>query len=264
MPLMHVAVHGMCEDIGIDLADTVPVMDNKLIMVMQIAPVVVFPLTVGEGCLLLYLAVKGPNGAQVSWFMHLVIASTLAAMLYYLLEASSGRCILVSTFDRPLEPLHYLMWMVTMVIDSVTLHMLMAIQRRARGEDKLLCERNLAEVLLCTQTLFFSAFYGNLLRPVSALNVSLMGAAFLSFFLVLYRNYEVVKAATADRFAVGEALALRFVFIRRALSIKWSYYSVVWMLAASNLISVQTEGLLLTALDLLKAVFAISAWALYL
>ena len=36
MPLMHVAVHGMCEDIGIDLTDTVPVMDNKIVMIMQV------------------------------------------------------------------------------------------------------------------------------------------------------------------------------------------------------------------------------------
>ena len=93
---------------------------------------VVFPLTVGEGCLLLYFAATGPNGwngAQVSWFMQLVIASTVAVMLFYLLEASTGRCVLTSTFERPLEPTHYLMWMVTMVIDSVTLHMLMAVQR---------------------------------------------------------------------------------------------------------------------------------------
>ena len=51
---------------------------------------------------------------------------------------------------------------------------------------------------------------------------------------------------------------------RRALSIKWTYYTIVWMLAASHTISTQTEGLLLTALDLLKAVFAVTAWALYL
>ena len=226
----------------------------------------VFPLTVGEGVLLLYLAVTGPNGRSgaVSWFMQLVIASTIAVMVFYLLEASSGRCVLTSTFERPLEPSHYLMWMVTMVIDSVTLHMLMAVQRRVRGDEKLLCERNLAEVLLCTQTLFFAAFYGNLLRPVSALNLLLMGTAFASFFRVLYRNYEVVNVATMDLYAVSERLALRFLFIRRALSIKWSYYTIVWMLAASHTISIQTEGLLLTALDLLKAVFAISAWALYL
>ena len=111
---------------------------------------------------------------------------------------------------------------------------------------------------------FFAAFYGNLLRPVTALNLVLMCTAFSSFFLVLYRNYEVVQVATMDRFAVGEALALRFVFIRRALSIKWCYYAIVWMLSASHTISIQTEALLLTALDLLKAVFAISAWALYL
>ena len=228
---------------------------------------VVFPLTVGEGCLLLYLAVTGPNGrngAQVSWFMQLVIASTIAVMLFYLLEASSGRCVLNSTFERPLEPTHYLMWMVTMVIDSVTLHMLMAVQRRARGEEVLRCERNLAEVILCTQAIFFTAFYGNLLRPVSSLNLLLMGTAFATFFVVLYRNYEVVKVATMDVYAIGERLALRFLFIRRALSIKWTYYTIVWMLAASHTISIQTEGLLLTALDLLKAVFAISAWALYL
>jgi len=56
----------------------------------------------------------------------------------------------------------------------------------------------------------------------------------------------------------------RFLFIRRALSIKWGYYTIVWMLSASHTISIQTEGLLLTALDLLKAVFAVIAWALYL
>ena len=121
-----------------------------------------------------------------------------------------------------------------------------------------------AQVLLCTLTLFFAAFYGNLLRPVSALNLLLMGTAFTSFFVVLYRNYEVVKVATMDVHAIGERLALRFLFIRRALSIKWTYYTIVWMLAASHTISIQTEGLLLTALDLLKAVFAFSAWALYL
>ena len=231
---------------------------------VQIAPVVIFPLTVGEGCLLLYFAATGPNGAQVSWFMQLVIASTVSTTLFYVLEAFYGRCVLTSTFERHLEPLHYLMWMVAMCIDSVALHMLMAIQRRARGEDKLRCERNLVEVLLSSQTCFFAAFYGNLLRPVSALNLLLMGTAFASFFVVLYRNYEVVKVATMDKYAVSERLALRFLFARRALSIKWSYYTVVWMLSASHTISIQTEGLLLTALDLLKAVFAISAWALYL
>ena len=264
MLLMHAAVHGMCEDSGIDLVESVPLVDNKLVMVIQIAPRVVFPLTVGEGCLLLYLSAKGPNGTRVSWFMHLVIASTVATTLFFLLEATSGRCTLTSTFERPLEPLHYLMWMVTMVIDSVTLHMLMAVQRRARGEEKLLCERKLAEVILCTQAIFFTAFYGNLLRPVSALNLLLMGTAFASFFIVLYRNYEVVKVATMDVYAIGERLALRFLFIRRALSIKWSYYTIVWMLAASHTISIQTEGLLLTGLDLLKAVLAVIAWALYL
>ena len=187
--------------------------------------------------MLLYLAVTGPNGrsgAQVSWFMQLVIASTVAVMLFYLLEATSGRCVLNSTFERPLEPLHYLMWMVTMVIDSVALHMLMAVQRRVRGEEKLRCERNLAEVILCTQAIFFTAFYGNLLRPVSALNLLLMCTSFASFGLVLYRNNEVVKVTTKDVYAIGERLALRFLFTRRALSIKWTYYTIVWMLAASH------------------------------
>ena len=48
-----------------------------------------------------------------------------------------------------------------------------------------------AQVLLCTLTLFFAAFYGNLLRPVGALNLLLICTAFASFFRVLYRNYEV-------------------------------------------------------------------------
>ena len=59
MPLMHAAVNGMCEDSGIDLVESVPLVDNKLVMVIQIAPRVVFPLTVGEGCLL--LALLGTN-----------------------------------------------------------------------------------------------------------------------------------------------------------------------------------------------------------
>ena len=156
-----------------------------------------------------------------------------------------------------------------------------------------------AQVLLCTLTLFFAAFYGNLLRPVGALNLLLMCTAFASFFRVLYRNYEVVDVATMHLYGVSERLALRFLFIRRlglglglglgliglglgaltltltltitrflfirrALSIKWGYYTIVWMLAASHTISIQSEGLLLTALDLLKAVFAVVAWALYL
>jgi bacteriorhodopsin len=231
---------------------------------IQIAPMVIFPLTVGEGCLLLYFAGMGPNGAQVSWFMQLVIASTVSTTLFYVLEAFYGRCVLTSTFERHLEPLHYLMWMVATCIDSVTLHMLMAIQRRARGEDKLLCERNLAEVLLCTLTTFFAAFYGGLLRPASALNLVLMCTSFASFGIVLYRNYEAVRVATMDSFAVSEPLALRFLFLRRALLTKWCYYPIVWMLAASHTISIQTEDLLLTGLDLLKAVFAVMAWALYL
>ena len=93
------------------------------------------------------------------------------------------------------------------------------------------CERNLAEVLLSSQTCFFAAFYGNLLRPVSALNLLLMGTAFSSFGLVLYRNYEVVKVATMDRFAVSEPLALGFLFVRRALLTKWCYYLIVWVLS---------------------------------
>ena len=36
MPLMHSAVNGMCEDIGIDLAAYVPVVDNKIVMVFQV------------------------------------------------------------------------------------------------------------------------------------------------------------------------------------------------------------------------------------
>ena len=67
-----------------------------------------------------------------------------------------------------------------------------------------------------------------------------------------------------DRFAVSEPLALRFLFVRRAHLTKWCYYTIVWVLSVSHTISIQTEGLLLTALDLLKAVFAVIAWALYL
>ena len=36
MPLMHSAVNGMCEDSGIDLAGTVPVIDNKLVTIVQV------------------------------------------------------------------------------------------------------------------------------------------------------------------------------------------------------------------------------------
>ena len=82
-------------------AHTTANMHAPRMQLVQIAPVVIFPLTVGEGCLLLYFAATGPNGAQVSWFMQLVIASTVAVMLFYLLEASTGRCVLTSTFDRP-------------------------------------------------------------------------------------------------------------------------------------------------------------------
>ena len=66
-----------------------------------------------------------------------------------------------------------------------------------------------------------------------------------------------------DRFAVSEPLALRFLFVRRALLTKWCYYTIVWVLSVSHTISIQTEGLLLTGLDLLKAVLAGMAWALY-
>ena len=36
MLLMHAAVHGMCEDSGIDLAGTVSVVDNKLVTIAQV------------------------------------------------------------------------------------------------------------------------------------------------------------------------------------------------------------------------------------
>ena len=36
MLLMHAAVHGMCEDSGIDLAGTVSVVDNKLVTIVQV------------------------------------------------------------------------------------------------------------------------------------------------------------------------------------------------------------------------------------
>ena len=36
MLLMHAAVHGMCEDSGIDLAGTVSVIDNKLVTIVQV------------------------------------------------------------------------------------------------------------------------------------------------------------------------------------------------------------------------------------
>ena len=36
MPLMHSAVNGMCEDSGIDLVAYVPVIDNKLVSIVQV------------------------------------------------------------------------------------------------------------------------------------------------------------------------------------------------------------------------------------
>ena len=52
---------------------------------------------------------------------------------------------------------------------------------------------------------------------------------------------------------------LQLSFIRREIAIKWSYYTIIWSLSASHLISVEHERLALTCLDMVKAGLAVSA-----
>jgi len=261
MPLAHFSVQDWCEPVRASFAETVN--PSRVAELIFVAPLVIFPITVAEGLLLLFLSQKTARGASVSWFMKLVISSALSTTLFYVTDEIFGRCEVKSIFDRALHPNHYVMWAVTMHIDSQTLHMLALAQSvKARAEaDVVARERKLVQVFLLTQVLFFTAYFANYMLPLTAINVALLVLSFLCLTLIIRENYVVIQALRLEHGTLAASAAKQLFFIITAISVKWAYYTVVWMLSSVELIGMTTERAVLSVLDILKAGFAISAWA---
>jgi hypothetical protein len=280
MPLMHGAMSSWCNNEC--LADLSIVPSTAWVSLFFQAPLIIFPVTVVEGLFLLFLAQKNPRGISISWFMHLVIASTLACTVFYVLDEIFGKCEMRSVFGNALHPFHYYMWLITMLIDCTTLHILAQSQLKRRDAAELVArQRNLLDALIATPPIFVLAMYANLLpiggplNPLvfrvnivsvefGALNLVLLSICFASFGLVLLRNSQVIVALAREPGALAPGAASRLLFIRSAIAVKWTFYAVTWALATFKLISGETEKLLLTCLDLGKAALAVVAWALSL
>ena len=264
MPLAHGAIQDACS-----MSVPTPSTGSRMASMYEAAPLIVFPLTVIEGLLLLYLANKGaetpPSGSPmvISWFFHLIIASTVAATAFYLLDEVFGRCNLEGIFGRPLHPFHYFMWMVTMHLDCQAIHGLARSQLPESPLLKLGRERRMLDALIGTQVIFHAALVANWVRPVSALqNGTLLLVAFCAFSFVCYRNHQ--SSSDMARASISEQVAQRITFINFAVALKWGLYTVIWCVAACDLISTETEAALLTTLDLIKAFLAVAAWSLTL
>ena len=199
--------------------------------------------------------------------MHLVIASTVGATAFYILDEAVGKCAIPSVFGRHLHPLHYCMWLCTMHIDILTVYAQASHQVSFGAAERASNSRQLFSALICSHLIFWCGFFGNYLDWGNGWTLAFLSGAFASFAVtVSFVNRmmcAMVQNVDGARPLVASAKS-QLTFIRRAISIKWTMYTVIWSLSTVGAISIGTEGILLTTLDVLKAFLATSAWAITL
>jgi len=178
---------------------------------------------------------------------HPVMSVHAMSLLYYIFEPITETCVRFDAFGRPLHPLRYVMW--TISVSTMCLALYVVVEHLLRNSK---FQRSLSEVEL--RDMFIDALIGcyftftlgylgsHLIMSESrVLNYGCFFAASAAFYLMLARLTSMLTHVSRERRIVQTGFAVQFKVVRAAVVVAWNIFPCVWLLGATNTISVFHE-----------------------
>jgi len=172
-------------------------------------------------------------------------------LLYYIFEPGVERCLMLDAFGRPLHPMRYVMWTISVSSMCVSLYLVTegSLSQTRRDEKRAISREEtrdkLVDALLATVFTFLFGFLGSRVNVEGTLwpNVAFFLMSSASFYLKLYRLWAMLGDVTGSGRVVRSGNAPQFVVIRVAVVIVWHVFPCVWVLGAFNAITPFEEHL---------------------
>ena len=218
---------------------------------------IVFALPIaGFGLLLLSEAVTwlfqalGPQRTFAA-LRHPVMSVHAISFLYYSSEPGTESCRMFDAFDRPLHPLRYVLW--TISVSSMCLALYLVVEgeeqraHRKTGEARALSfgtlRGMLVDALLGCYGTFVLGFLGSRVRlGCSTLpNFGFFTLSSLCFYMMLHRLTSMLSHVCRNKLVVQAGTAQQFAAIRIAVIVVWHIFPFVWLLGATQYITAFEE-----------------------
>jgi bacteriorhodopsin len=178
---------------------------------------------------------------------HPVMSVHLITFLYYVFEPGTESCIMWDAFGRPLHPLRYVMWTISVSAMCLSLFLIVENILQQSKESRSLSREQLRDKLInallyCYGT-FVLGFLGSRLAASGTLmpNYGLFCASTAFFYMMLYELTSMLSHVIRSPRIVQAGTAPQFHAIRAAVVITWHIFPVVWLLGAFNVITVFQE-----------------------
>jgi len=240
--LFHLGLWG----IGYELESPLPAdlaYDNPLLFLFLLSPVIGFGLLlISEFLSWLFTSVLGPARCYAH-FRHPIMAVHGSTLLFYILAYAHGAVALQDRFGRPLYPVRYVHWFLSVSSLGQSVYMLLNTYAGAPAWLPSALVRYLLAVPVCFGAGFLAS-YTTAFAPAMAW----LALSFAAFWYMLWVMLRMLRLGEAKGVATGNAP--QFVAIRIAIGLVWHGFTIVWLLAAADWVTPLTEHGLYIVCDL--------------
>jgi len=239
--LFHLALIGAGYELQSPLPAGLPA-TNPLLFLYMVSPVVGFGLLLfSEFLSWLFTSVLGP-ARRYAYFRHPIMAVHASTLLFYVLSYSQGAVALQDRFGRPLYPVRYVHWFLSVSSLGQSVYMLLVNLPNSPHWLSDVLMRYMLAVPMCFVSGFVASYSDALLLSMACLAIS-----FAAFWYMLTLMLRMLRVGELASVATGNAP--QFVAIRITITIVWHGFTVVWLLAAADYITPLTEHALYIACD---------------
>jgi len=181
---------------------------------------------------------------------HPVMSVHAISLLFYISEPGAEACVMFDAFGRPLHPLRYVMWTISVSAMCFAIYLVVEnlLKEGKQYEEQRsykatpLRNRFIDSLLGCYGT-FVLGFLGSSIRMEGTYvpNAVFFTASTASFYRMVWQLSEMLHIASNDPAVRRIGLSAQFVAIRIVVFIVWHSFPVVWLLGAFDLITVFGE-----------------------
>jgi len=228
-----------------DLAITAP-----YLAIYMIAPLVGFGLLfVSEVLSWVFVSWLGP-GSRYQHFRQPIMAVHACTFLHYFLSyVGQGAVQITDRFGRPLYPVRYVMWFVSVSSLGHSVFMLLDAMPQESAQTERL-HALLVRYLLAVPVCFGCGFMASWLTGTAAALANL-ALSFLAFWYLLADMLRMLRIGQAHPLIVSGGNQNQFAAIRVLIVVVWHGFTVIWLLAAADLITPLAEHGLYVLNDLM-------------
>jgi len=224
-----------------------PNSSSVMLQLVLISPVIGFGLLlVSEVFSWLFISVLGP-ATEYAYFRHPIMGVHATTLTFYVLTYTHGAVTLEDRFGRPLYPVRYVHWFVSVSSLGHSVYLLLEQMSgpKPRGLDATLVHF-LTAAPLCFATGFLAS-YTAAFWPAMAW----CAASFVAFWYMQQLMLRMIYMGETHPAIIKGGNAPQFTAIRVAILIVWHGFPVVWVVAAADRVTPVIEHALYVGCDLL-------------